>query len=63
VLFRSPWLQIAEILPLLHPVRLARAVFEWELGWRALWDLGYILGLSAALLIWGRRGIRRRLTS
>ncbi len=57
------WLHVAEILPLVHPVRLARAVFEWSFAWQALWDLGYILALSAALLMWGRRGIRRRLTS
>ena len=57
------WLHIAEILPLVHPVRLARAIFEWRLDWLALWDLGYILGLSALLLLWGRRSLRRRLTS
>ena len=57
------WLHIAEILPLVHPVRLARAIFEWHLDWWALWDLGYILGLSALLLLWGRRSLRRRLTS
>ena len=57
------WLHIAEILPLVHPVRLVRAIFEWRLGWSALWDLGYILGLSALLLLWGRRSLRRRLTS
>ena len=57
------WRHIAEILPLVHPVRLARAIFEWRLDWLALWDLGYILGLSALLLLWGRRSLRRRLTS
>ena len=57
------WLHIAEILPLVHPVRLARTIFEWRLDWSALWDLGYILGLSALLLLWGRRSLRRRLTS
>ncbi len=57
------WLHVAEILPLVHPVRLARAIFEWRFAWQALWDLCYILALSAALLMWGRRGIRRRLTS
>ena len=57
------WLHVAEILPLVHPVRLARTIFEWRLDWSALWDLGYILGLSALLLLWGRRSLRRRLTS
>ncbi len=57
------WLGVAEILPLVHPVRLARAVFAWQFSWRALWDFGYIIVLSAALLLWGRRCIRRRLTS
>ena len=57
------WLHIAEILPLVHPVRLARAIFEWRLDWWVLWDLGYILGLSALLLLWGRRSLRRRLTN
>ena len=57
------WLHIAEILPLVHPVRLARAIFEWRLDWWALWDLGYILGMSALLLLWGRRSLCRRLTS
>jgi lipooligosaccharide transport system permease protein len=57
------WLHVAEVLPLVHPVRLARAVFAWQFGWQALWDLGYIIVLSAVLLMWGRRSIRRRLTS
>ena len=57
------WLHVAEILPLVHPVRLARAVFEWRFTWQALWDLGYIVCLSGALLLWGRHSIRRRLTS
>ncbi len=56
-----PWLQVAEILPLVHPVRLARAVFDWRFGWRAVWDLGYMLALSAVLLVWARRAIHRRL--
>lgn len=56
------WLYVAEALPLLHPVRLARAIFQWDLGWRALWDVAYILALSVGLLLWCRRGIRNRLT-
>ncbi len=57
------WLVIAEILPLLHPVRLARAAFMGEFTWLAVWDLAYILGVSAALLIWARRSMRKRLTN
>ena len=60
------WQWVAEALPLLHPVRLARAAFRGELaelGWVAAWDLAYVLGLSALLLLWARRSIRARLTS
>lgn len=56
------WLDVAEALPLLHPVRLARAIFRGDVGWQALWDLSYILGLSAVLLLWSRRGMRTKLT-
>jgi lipooligosaccharide transport system permease protein len=61
------WLQVAEVLPLLHPVRLARFAFY---GARAgvplsvpLWDTAYILMLSFGLLAWARRMIRKRLLS
>ena len=57
------WLYLAEALPLLHPVRLARAAFRDELGWLAVWDAGYILGLSALLLLWARSGMHKRMTS
>jgi lipooligosaccharide transport system permease protein len=57
------WLWVAEGLPLLHPVRLARSAFRGDLSWIALWDLAYILVVSAALLAWARRTVRRRLTS
>lgn len=57
------WLWVAEALPLLHPVRLARSAFRGDLSWIALWDLAYILVVSAALLAWARRNVRRRLTS
>jgi len=57
------WLQLAELLPLLHPVRLMRSVFGGELSWIVLWDLGYVIVLSAVLL-WVAAGVtRRRLTS
>ena len=57
------WLLVAEALPLLHPVRLARSCFSGDLGWIALWDLAYVLGVSAALFGWARRAIVARLTS
>jgi lipooligosaccharide transport system permease protein len=58
-----PWLWVAEVLPLLHPVRLARAAFRGEFSLVILWDLAYILGISALLVAWGRREVRRRLTN
>jgi lipooligosaccharide transport system permease protein len=57
------WLVVAEFLPLLHPVRLARHAFAGNLGWLALWDLGYVIALSAVLLLWAARAFERRLTS
>ena len=57
------WLWVAEILPLLHPVRLARHAFGAEWSPVLFWDVFYILGLSALLLSWTRRTITRRLTS
>jgi len=55
------WLWVAEILPLLHPVRIARAAFRGEFHPVLLWDLAYLLGLSAALLQWSRSAVRARL--
>jgi lipooligosaccharide transport system permease protein len=57
------WLWVAEVLPLLHPVRVARMSFRGDLSWVALWDLLYMLAISAALLKWARHSVRRRLTS
>jgi len=59
----GPWLVVAEVLPLLHPVRAARAAFNGTLGWQTLWDVVYVLVVSAALLALARRTIRRRLTA
>ena len=56
------WLWVAEVLPLLHPVRLARASFHGELGWVHLWDLSYCLGVTAALLAFANHMIKKRLT-
>ena len=55
------WLHVAEALPLLHPVRLARAAFQGEFTCLALWDVTYIVVVSAGLLLWARHGVRRRL--
>jgi len=55
------WLWVAEVLPLLHPVRIARAAFSGEFSAILLWDLAYLLGLSAALLHWSRSAVRARL--
>ncbi len=58
------WLWVAELLPLLHPVRLARAAFAGQASpGLVLWDVGYCLATTAVLLLWSRRAVRRRLTS
>jgi lipooligosaccharide transport system permease protein len=57
------WLWVAEALPLLHPVRLARAAFRGEASLILLWDLAYLLTVSALLLAWARRSVRQRLTN
>jgi lipooligosaccharide transport system permease protein len=57
------WLWVAELLPLMHPVRMARAAFLAEAPPILAWDLFYMLGLSALLLLWARAAVRRRLTS
>ena len=57
------WLWVAEALPLLHPVRLARTAFAGRAGVVALWDVVYILGLSLVLLAWARVAVRGRLVS
>ena len=56
-------LPVAELLPLLHPVRLTHIAFSGQWSWIALWDIGYILIVSAVLLLWTRVNIRRRLMS
>ncbi len=57
------WLWVGEVLPLLHPVRLARAAFNGEAAPVLLWDVFYMLGASALLLAWARRSVERRLTN
>jgi lipooligosaccharide transport system permease protein len=57
------WLWVAEALPLLHPVRLARSAFAARAGLTVLWDVAYIAILSSLLLVWARQAVRARLTS
>ena len=57
------WLWVAEILPLLHPVRAARAAFQGRISWLTAWDVAYCLIVSTLLLAEARRTIRRRLTA
>jgi len=57
------WLWLGEALPLLHPGGLARAAFRGEASPILLWDIGYMLGISALLLAWARRSVLRRLTN
>jgi len=57
------WLGVAEVLPLLHPVRFARRAFTGELGWLAVWDVAYVAVVSAVLLGLSVGAMRRRLTS
>ena len=58
------WQWVAELLPLLHPVRLARTAFRGD-GSALLvaWDIFYIVAFSAMLLAFARRQAYRRLTS
>jgi lipooligosaccharide transport system permease protein len=58
------WQKVAEALPLLHPVRLARTAFRGDVSPALIaWDVGYILVLSAVLLAFARQAARRRLTT
>ena len=63
--FHGRWLMLAELLPLLHPVRLARFAFYgahagYPSALHLVWDVVYCLGLSAILLAFARRWLRRR---
>jgi lipooligosaccharide transport system permease protein len=57
------WLWLAELLPLLHPVRIARGAFSGEWSLVHLWDVSYSLGVAGALLLWSRRLLRERLSA
>jgi len=58
----SGLLWVAEFLPLLHPVRLARAAFRGDMSIIVLWDIAYIVLVAAVLLWFGARRMHRRLT-
>jgi len=58
------WLWMAEALPLLHPVRLARFAFgQGGSVLVATWDVTYIAVVATVLLWWARRAVRARLIS
>lgn len=58
------WQTVAEALPLLHPVRLARSAFTAHFDpATALWDVTYILVVSTVLLRFAISAARRRLTN
>ncbi len=57
------WLQVAEVLPLLHPVRLMRTAFGGSFSAQVLLDLAYILVLSTLLLWAAARVTRQRLSA
>jgi lipooligosaccharide transport system permease protein len=57
------WLWVAEALPLVHPVRLVRHAFRGAWSPLLLWDLAYVVGLSAGLLGLAARVTRRRLAA
>lgn len=59
----GPWLWLAEALPLLHPVRLARAAITGTTSAILVWDVAYIAIGSTALLLYARRAVRQRLTT
>ncbi len=57
------WLTVAEMLPLLHPVRLVRAAFGGDASLMLAWDVLYVMALSGILLLVAARVTRRRLSS
>ena len=57
------WIGVAEVLPLVHPVRLMRAAFHGETSLKLAWDVAYIAVLSGLLLMVAARVTRRRLSS
>jgi len=66
--FSGVGLMVAEALPLLHPVRLARFAFHgsrnaYPSAARLVWDVVYTLLASGLLLAYARRWVRKRVTS
>jgi lipooligosaccharide transport system permease protein len=66
--FSGIWLTAAELLPLLHPVRLARFAFYgarhgYPSAGLLVWDCVYCLALSSGLLLYARRWLRKRLSA
>ena len=57
------WLWVAEALPLLHPVRIARGAFAGSFQPIHLWDLAYIAVLSTGMLALTRHRVSARLMS
>ncbi len=55
-------LLVAEVLPLLHPVRFARSCFLGNFDFIMLWDLFYCVALASLLLWWAQKRIRIRLS-
>ena len=55
------WLWVAEVLPLLHPVRMMRGLATGQAGWAMAWDALYIVAVSGVLLWVAARVTRRRL--
>jgi lipooligosaccharide transport system permease protein len=55
-------LLVAEVLPLLHPVRFARSCFLGNFDFVMLWDLFYCVVLAWLLLLWASKRIRSRLS-
>lgn len=58
----GPALLLAEVLPLVHPVRFARACFLGDFSMMMLWDLFYCLAVSGVLLLWAHKRIQNRLS-
>jgi lipooligosaccharide transport system permease protein len=66
--FSGKWLLLAEALPLLHPVRLARFAFYGARDGhpstaQLIGDVAYCLGLPLVLFAYARRWLRRRVMS
>ena len=58
------WQAVAELLPLVHPVRLAHAAFHGGVGpLTIVWDVVYCVVLSGALIVHTRRHLERKLTT